>query len=428
MIVEKYTLREIIYLYFSISAILIAIGALSLDTWLTLTGILPLCAVAIGYLLPEPELNIDVKAPGDLTVGDQVELKVKVISASGIGAYIAIMTLPPCFKYNNRRKVLLYGIKTLSPHVAEEILRVQVCKSGKFDKIHLKIYSINALLVRITVSSIEVPVNIHVRPRVYRRGTSHMKIRVSRVGVAGEARALFGPISLDFKEIRRYVPGDPPRLINWKVTARLGSDWPYVNEMEREATGRVLLVPLFDLDLELEDEPVGEAALSLLLSLGLLLCREGYLVYIPTETGRCRRLRRTDSLTEIADILKRVSKLAETEPQRLANILEKCVMSSRSRVIIAVSYVRDSMHVNLINQTIKAVKRIYSKAKIVLIDVSHCPEVEAEEVKLMYIIAKRRLLRALRHRDLLKIEASDLTLSRVPAYMSTLKSMVRACR
>ena len=37
---------------------------------------------------------------------------------------------------------------------------------------------------------------------------------------AGEQRAPHGPRGGDLRAVRRYVPGDPPRVVHWKASAR----------------------------------------------------------------------------------------------------------------------------------------------------------------------------------------------------------------
>lgn len=52
--------------------------------------------------------------------------------------------------------------------------------------------------------------------------------------LAGEYRSVFRGSGIEFAEAREYVPGDDVRLIDWNVTARMGSPWvkEYVEERE----------------------------------------------------------------------------------------------------------------------------------------------------------------------------------------------------
>ncbi len=52
----------------------------------------------------------------------------------------------------------------------------------------------------------------------------------------GEYHSIFKGRGIAFSEVREYHPGDPIRLIDWNVTARIGSPYVKVFEEERELT------------------------------------------------------------------------------------------------------------------------------------------------------------------------------------------------
>lgn len=56
---------------------------------------------------------------------------------------------------------------------------------------------------------------------------------------AGQYRASFRGQGLDFDDLREYSPGDDPRFIDWKVTARTGI--PYVRKFHEEREQVLLL-------------------------------------------------------------------------------------------------------------------------------------------------------------------------------------------
>ncbi len=56
---------------------------------------------------------------------------------------------------------------------------------------------------------------------------------------AGQYRASFRGQGLDFDDYREYTPGDEPRFIDWKVTARTGT--PYVRKFFEEREQHLLL-------------------------------------------------------------------------------------------------------------------------------------------------------------------------------------------
>jgi|GEM_PF-6000598 len=66
----------------------------------------------------------------------------------------------------------------------------------------------------------------------------------NRVPLPAQRHSRQGVQTTDFREVRRYVPGDRFRAINWKATARQGNDDlpPLVNDLEVEGRRTVLLL------------------------------------------------------------------------------------------------------------------------------------------------------------------------------------------
>ena len=58
--------------------------------------------------------------------------------------------------------------------------------------------------------------------------------RLVATELAGEYRSVFRGFGIEFAEAREYVPGDDVRLIDWNVTARMGSPWVKEYAEERE--------------------------------------------------------------------------------------------------------------------------------------------------------------------------------------------------
>jgi uncharacterized protein (DUF58 family) len=65
--------------------------------------------------------------------------------------------------------------------------------------------------------------------------------RLVRLLFLGEYHSVFRGRGLEFSEVREYLPGDEVRLIDWNVTARMGS--PYIKKFveERELTLYILV-------------------------------------------------------------------------------------------------------------------------------------------------------------------------------------------
>lgn len=83
----------------------------------------------------------------------------------------------------------------------------------------------------------EIPGQLLILPPVLR--LKHIAIRPRRTRVfAGTIPARVGGAGVDFYGVRDYLPGDPPRRINWKVSARQIAGL-YSNEFEQERVADV---------------------------------------------------------------------------------------------------------------------------------------------------------------------------------------------
>jgi len=59
-------------------------------------------------------------------------------------------------------------------------------------------------------------------------------LRKARAALSGSTRSGFRGRGMDFEEVRVYQPGDDPRIIDWRVTARRGHPYSKVFNEERE--------------------------------------------------------------------------------------------------------------------------------------------------------------------------------------------------
>ncbi len=121
----------------------------------------------------------------------------------------------------------------------------------------------------------------------------------------------------EFFSLREYVPGDDPRLISWRASARVGK--PLVRELERSVARRLVFVldarqcpRLEDFDERFED------TVEVLASLAVTLLNRQYAVAmsvgdrdVPEGEGRSHAAR-------ILDLLARVEPVAEDAPDPFA--------------------------------------------------------------------------------------------------------------
>lgn len=101
------------------------------------------------------------------------------------------------------------------------------------------------------------PLSIRVDPRTPR--SIHIGMGGDRIAAAyGEHDAETGQGGIDPAELRRYVPGDPAKNVDWKATARRAE--PYVREREPQTDQYVSLV--VDHRASMADGPAGQRQLD----------------------------------------------------------------------------------------------------------------------------------------------------------------------
>lgn len=144
-----------------------------------------------------------------------------------------------------------------------------------------------------------------------------MRTRARRPFPDGDA-ARMGVATNEFRELREYVPGDPPRRINWKATARRigsgASEVPLVNQTEWEGKKMVWIIvdghPRLSVGTNIEDarERAADAALSLMeqylrrgYQVGLAIARAGKLPSLSPGTGEAQIRRARDLLSRIME-------------------------------------------------------------------------------------------------------------------------------
>ncbi|MBN1364405.1 MAG: DUF58 domain-containing protein [Syntrophaceae bacterium] len=118
---------------------------------------------------------------------------------------------------------------------------------------------------------------------------------------AGEYHSVFKGQGLEFYEVREYVPGDDIRLIDWNVSARLGS--LYVKKFIEERQQSIILCVDVSASQDFgsqklnKNEVAAEIAAVLAFSaiknndlVGLLMFSDRIEKYIPPKRGRCHVL------------------------------------------------------------------------------------------------------------------------------------------
>jgi uncharacterized protein (DUF58 family) len=146
----------------------------------------------------------------------------------------------------------------------------------------------------------------------------------------GEYRSVFKGKGLDFKEFKEYEPGDDPRQIDWKVSAKKG--YIHVKKFVEERELTLLLVldisnsTFFGSGNQLKRELAAEFSASIAFSgmknndkVGLILFSDRVLEFIPPKKGRNHILRLLKQILSHTYSEEEGTKTNLAEPLKLIN-------------------------------------------------------------------------------------------------------------
>jgi len=272
-------------------------------------GALLLVMVSFGALAPAPRVSLTVDR-ARFTFEMRVEL------ARGAGVVEVHQPLPEEFELveGTNFHVLTVGLK---PRTERFTFVARAPKRGEFVLPPRRVRVMHPLAfstTRVEPQGESLALRVEPRP-IAARVPRGLRTRARRPFPDGDV-ARMGVATNEFRELREYVPGDPPRRINWKATARRiesgASEVPLVNETEWE--GKKCVYVLVDgharlnVGTNLEDarEHAADAALSLLETyerrghqVALALARSGRVPLLGMNAGAAQVKRARDVLSRL---------------------------------------------------------------------------------------------------------------------------------
>ncbi|RLE62399.1 MAG: hypothetical protein DRN53_04090, partial [Thermoprotei archaeon] len=209
-------------IYLKISFILLILGVLLLNQHYVYMSLIPLIFTLFCVPFNTPnEITIQKElSKAECRVDDIIEIRVRLVVKKGLGFIIVKDIIPEYFELieGSNVRVLFKDLKPLEttitysvkcslkgiyeiPPTEIETMHILGFKKNKYFKFHHEgkitvlplAFSIRRIRMVPTRSSIPIPMTA-----ISRRG----------------------PITTDFREIRKYAYGDPVKFINWKATAR----------------------------------------------------------------------------------------------------------------------------------------------------------------------------------------------------------------
>ncbi len=332
-----FTPKAIVYFLLTTALLTLSLILDDLEIGVLILGLASLFFFSNLWGLPE---KIDIKLERDIvpdeTFGDEdirVESRVENLTGASLGNLEIIETV------DDRIIPERGAAQTAASMGASEDLRLVF----EFPSPTRANYQIGPLIVRardpfgfyLTEKKLE-PDTLSVMPRPERlRGT---QLRPRHVGPwPGVIPSRVLGLGTEFYSMREYIPGDDPKRINWKATARYNE--LIVNEAEAERVTDVMIV--LDTDVSLfgtSDNQLFERGLQAAASYARLLLRQGNRVGVVLQGGERGSLPASFGKRHERRIL---YLLAAAKPGRatistsyVMNLLARRMLPSRSQVVI----------------------------------------------------------------------------------------------
>lgn len=294
-----------------------ALGGLLFGNWpLFGAGALLLLLVASSTLARLPVVERRVPATR-IERGGRLAVTLEVSAPRGFGVVEIHQALPEEFELVEGSNFHVLTLHPLRARTESVTFAARVPKRGEWVLPPVGVKLLHPMgLVEMEAYQATDAVTVHVEPRpLAARLPRDLRTRAKRPFPDGDL-ARMGVATNDFRELREYVPGDPPRRINWKATARRvgsgASEVPLVNETEWEGKKSVWIVvdghARLSVGTNIEDarEHAADAALSLMerylrrgYQVGLALARSGEVPALRFGTGEAQVRRARDMLARL---------------------------------------------------------------------------------------------------------------------------------
>lgn len=230
---------------------------------LFLISLLPVVQTSLASLLRTPS-DMEIGGEGrrmDLWTGDKVKIERRLVVKDGTGPIFISLDTPKHIKLveGEASRVVWKGRRPLKVSLDREIT---VLRRGMYHLGSAQI-TIIPLFGEGDRSMMRLGEDDHLL--VHDRKLDMSKLRQSRIlahfPMPSRGVGTFGTEGTDFKDIRKYSPGDRYRSINWKATARMGdTSLPLVNQYEVE--GRLSVLIMIDDGPCMGQEVMGRTALE----------------------------------------------------------------------------------------------------------------------------------------------------------------------
>jgi uncharacterized protein (DUF58 family) len=202
----------------------------------------PLAVLVVAGLAAarDPELEVDATADRDRAiVGDQVTVEVRLRADRAVDRLELLLVVPPGLEGPGGRSGRPWAAAVRLAAGEERTVAVTLgCRrwgAYRLGDLHLRAHDRFRLLTWEQRLDLRAPLKVFPEPQALRSLVRPLETQVSTGNQVSRHRGE----GIEFADIRPFLPGDRPRSINWRATARRGAPW--VNERHPERTTDVVL-------------------------------------------------------------------------------------------------------------------------------------------------------------------------------------------
>ena len=300
---------------------LVAALVLGLPELVALAAPFALVAAAGLALAGRPELDAEVELERALTVeGEDLEAEVTVTSATSIERLDLVFDVPHGIAIDDGPSPVTLGLEPGETRTLSYRLRGERWGGYTLGGLVVRAHDRFALLTDEARLERPQPLKVYPRPEPMQRLLRPLETQV----FTGNRVAREKGEGIEFADLRQFVPGDRPRRINWRASAKRGELW--VNELHAERNTDVILFLDSFAEVRAETESTLDSAVRAAAALATHYLRHkdrvglvsfgGVLNWLLPSTGLVQLYRIVDSLLDTEIVLNYAWKDLEVIPRR----------------------------------------------------------------------------------------------------------------
>jgi uncharacterized protein (DUF58 family) len=268
----------------------------------------PLAVLVVAGLAAarDPELEVDAGADRDRAiVGDEVTVEVRLRAHRPVARLELLLVVPPGLEEPDapgRPWTVAVRLAAGEERTVQVALACRRWGAYRLGELYLRAHDRFRLLTWEQRLDLRAPLKVFPEPQALRALVRPLETQVSTGNQVSRHRGE----GIEFADIRPFLPGDRPRSINWRATARRGAPW--VNERHPERTTDVVLFLDSFVDVHRERGSTLDLAVGAAASLAAAYLRQrdrvglvgfgGFVQWLQPGSGQAALYRLLDTLME----------------------------------------------------------------------------------------------------------------------------------